>query len=158
MQCGKPPSLIFFSAAVLFSKVEEESLGAAFHEMGVGMKNVTFLTDRETGEFYGSAFATFDTPDDAAMAVACTGMKVLGRPVNIKFAEKPVKKQSVGAKALQMRELAPRPSGGTHKAFFGNLDYGIDVSEHVNMAAVDQPAECSLTFQRISTVSVCGCP
>lgn len=115
---------------MLLSQVEEESLGAAFHEMGVGMKNVTFLTDRETGEFYGSAFATFETPDDAAMAVACTGMKVLGRPVNIKFAEKPVKKQSVGAKALQMRELAPRPSGGTHKAFFGNLDYGIDVSEH----------------------------
>ena len=61
------------------------------------------------------------------MAVASTGMKVLGRPVNIKFAEKRVKNQSVATKNLQMREMAPRPAGGTHKAFFGNLDYNIDV-------------------------------
>ena len=79
------------------------------------------------GEFYGSSFATFESADDAAMAVACTGMKILGRPANIHFAEKRVKKQSVGAKSLQMRQMAPRPTGGTYKAFFGNLSYDIDV-------------------------------
>ncbi len=71
---------------------------------------------------------TFETPDDAAMAVACTGMRVAGRPVNIKFAPRQLKKQANNNNPLMMREPTPRPEGGTNKAFFGNLDYSINVS------------------------------
>jgi RNA recognition motif-containing protein len=68
-------------------EIDEDSLFNAFAEQGITCKHVSFVNDRETGQFYGTSFVTFDTAEDAAWAVACSNAKmpVLGRAVKVEF-------------------------------------------------------------------------
>lgn len=50
-----------------------------------GITHIQWLSDRVTGNFYGSAFVEMATPEDASNAVAKDGMRVLGRPIKVKF-------------------------------------------------------------------------
>jgi len=107
--------------------VDQQSLFAAFKELGINANHVMWVTDKLSGNFYGTAFVTFATPLDAATAVGATaaGLKILGRPARIEFSahkkgHAPVKK------TMPKRETSQRPDGGTYKAFFGNLSYAID--------------------------------
>ena len=51
----------------------------AFKEKGSNIIDVFFLTDKETGDFYGSSFVEFESPEQASSA-EYAGMPILGRP------------------------------------------------------------------------------
>lgn len=105
-------------------KIDEDGLKNAFKEKGMTIVDIFFLTDKETGDFYGSSFCEFASPDEAAKAVAHAGMPILGRPVKVDFA-KP-RTGGGGKKKFEARPPSERPEGGTDTAFFGNLSFDID--------------------------------
>ena len=47
--------------------------------------HIQWLTDRNTGKFYGSAFIEVQRPDDAGSVVALDGMVVFGRRITVKY-------------------------------------------------------------------------
>ncbi len=49
------------------------------------MTHIQWLTDRNTGMFYGSAFIEVKTAEDAGSVLALDGMMVLGRRIKIKY-------------------------------------------------------------------------
>jgi nucleolin len=136
-------------------EIDEDSLFNAFAEQGITCKHVSFVNDRETGQFYGTSFVTFDTAQDAAWAVACSNAKmpVLGRAVKVEFCphrhdrKDKIEAGRAGSMAAQLRagKGAPegepadgqrkrsdvarppsaRPEGGTKTCFFGNLAFEI---------------------------------
>ena len=50
-----------------------------------GITHIVWRTDRKSGQFFGQAWVEMATPDEAAIAVAMNGMKVLGRPLYVSF-------------------------------------------------------------------------
>jgi hypothetical protein len=50
-----------------------------------GITHIVWRTDRQTGDFLGSGWVEFSTPEDAARAVAQDGIRLFGRPVKIAF-------------------------------------------------------------------------
>lgn len=106
-------------------KIDEDGLKNAFKEKGLNIIDIFFLTDKETGDFYGSSFCEFASPDEAAKAVSYAGLPILGRPVKIDFA----KPRANGGGSKPKRDARPpseRPEGGTDTVFFGNLSFDID--------------------------------
>ena len=108
------------------------------------LKNIThikWITDKETGKFYGSAFVEFGTPLSAASAVAKSGEQLLGRPVKVNYAPArvgdlwpPAKKVISGNQGMTtggqaggkgVRAMSAKPDHCT-KLFIGNLSYDID--------------------------------
>jgi len=107
-------------------KIDEDGLKNAFKEKGMDIIDVFFLTDKETGDFYGSSFCEFASPDQAAKAVSYAGMPILGRAVKVDFA-KPRNSSAGGAKKkFEARPPSERPAEGTDTCFFGNLSFDID--------------------------------
>ena len=51
-------------------KIDEEKVKRAFEELELGVVHVFWVTDKTTGQFYGSSFLTFESPEHAAWAVA----------------------------------------------------------------------------------------
>jgi len=47
--------------------------------------HIQWLTDRNTGKFYGSAFIEVSTAEDAGSVLALDGMFVLGRRIKVKY-------------------------------------------------------------------------
>jgi hypothetical protein len=47
--------------------------------------HIQWLTDRNTGKFYGSAFIEVKAAEDAGSALALDGMVVLGRKIRVKY-------------------------------------------------------------------------
>lgn len=47
--------------------------------------HIQWLTDRNTGKFYGSAFIEVKTAEDAGSVLALDGMAVLGRKIKVKY-------------------------------------------------------------------------
>lgn len=94
-----------------------------------------WITDKETGKFYGSAFCEMDTSTSAAAAVAKAGSQLMGRPIKINFAPAregdiwpPVKKVVSGggqAGGSGVKAMSEMPEGCV-KLFIGNLSYDID--------------------------------
>ena len=92
---------------------------------------IKYITDKESGKFYGSAFV--DVGGDAAAAaaaVARNGDSVGGRPMKVAYAPPrpgdvwpPVAGDSNARKGTTPRERTPRPEGGSHKLFIGNVAY-----------------------------------
>lgn len=105
--------------------------------------HIKWITDKETGKFYGSAFVEMKDAASAGQAVSeRSGKTLLKRPITINFAparpgdkwppEKRVvsgntstttKKQQAGGSGLQA--MSARPDNCT-KLFCGNLSYDID--------------------------------
>lgn len=50
-----------------------------------GITHIVWRSDRMSGQFFGQAWVEMATPEEAAVAVAMSGMKVLGRPLYISF-------------------------------------------------------------------------
>jgi nucleolin len=114
-----------------------------------GMTHVKWITDKETGKFYGSAFVEMGTSADSAAAVSKAGQSLLGRPIKINFApalpgdkwppEKKVVtggstdaitnvKEKSGSRAAGgsgMKAMSVKPENCV-KLFIGNLSYEID--------------------------------
>jgi RNA recognition motif-containing protein len=109
--------------------------------------HIKWITDKETGKFYGSAFIEMDTSESASQAVAMAGQSLMGRPIKINFAPAlpgdmwppPTKTITGGvgegghgggskkgqAGGVGLKAMSEKPENCT-KLFIGNLSYDID--------------------------------
>jgi RNA recognition motif-containing protein len=110
--------------------------------------HIKWITDKETGKFYGSAFIEMDTSESASQAVAKAGQSLMGRPIKINFAPAlpgdmwppPTKTVTGGgtgvgghsstakkgqAGGVGLKAMSEKPENCT-KLFIGNLSYDID--------------------------------
>mmetsp|Transcript_11382 Transcript_11382/g.12924 ORF Transcript_11382/g.12924 Transcript_11382/m.12924 type:complete len:454 (-) Transcript_11382:1127-2488(-) len=109
-------------------KIDKETLIKAFAEIGLTAEHIFWVTDKQSGDFYGTSFVTFKDAHDAAMAVAYSddGLTILKRPVKIQLSAHKSGIKTIPNRKQPVRETSPRPEGGTTTAFFGNLSYNID--------------------------------
>lgn len=102
-----------------------------------GLTHIKWITDKETGKFYGSAFCEMDTSKTAAAAVRKTGSQLMNRPVKINYAPaRPGDQWPPSEKITKGGSSSTRPAGGSGmrsvkpdqccKLFLGNLSYEID--------------------------------
>eukprot|EP00611_Tribonema_gayanum_P027665 TRINITY_DN690_c0_g2_i3.p1 TRINITY_DN690_c0_g2~~TRINITY_DN690_c0_g2_i3.p1 ORF type:complete len:429 (-),score=124.25 TRINITY_DN690_c0_g2_i3:505-1791(-) len=59
---------------------------AVLKEALPGVTHIKWITDKESGKFYGSSFVEMRNPAAAGRAVAMDGQKLLGRPLKINYA------------------------------------------------------------------------
>jgi len=106
--------------------IDDDQAKEYFKDCG-NINDIYWLTDKETGKFFGSGFITFDTPEGAAAAVGKAGEELLGRPLKIEFAKpKPggdTPRQP--KKKYEEKPIGPKPEGCL-TVFAGNLSYDID--------------------------------
>mmetsp|Transcript_40847 Transcript_40847/g.85015 ORF Transcript_40847/g.85015 Transcript_40847/m.85015 type:complete len:322 (+) Transcript_40847:78-1043(+) len=107
-----------------------------------GVTHIKWITDKETGKFYGSAFVEMETSSHAADAVAKAGSQLMGRQIKINFA--PARPGDVWPPPNNKRTTTGGAEGGggqaggsgvkamsakpddCRKLFIGNLSYEID--------------------------------
>ena len=131
---GNPSGVTRLFLGNLPFAVDEASLGAFFPGE---LTHIKWITDKETGKFYGSAFVEIDSSQSAADAVAMAGEKLMGRPIKINFApardgdvwppEKKVVSGGGGGQAggKGVKAMSAKPKN-CMKLFIGNLSYDID--------------------------------
>lgn len=129
---GNPQGVTRLFLGNLPFAVDEGSLGAF---LPGEITHIKWITDKETGKFYGSAFLEMDNSISAASAVAMAGEKLMGRPIKINFAPAregdvwpPVKKVVSGggqAGGSGVKAMSAKPEN-CMKLFIGNLSYDID--------------------------------
>ncbi|CAB9528259.1 Splicing factor 3B subunit 4 [Seminavis robusta] len=136
--------------------------------------HIKWITDKETGKFYGSAFIEMDTPSAAAKAVEqTTGSKLMGRPVKINFAPArpgdvwpPANKVISGngnAKGGQaggsgVQAMGAKPDNCV-KLFIGNLSYDIDddaITKFFDNAGAEVKAVRWLSHKETGDFKGCG--
>jgi len=118
-------------------KIDDDAIKAFFADVGE-LVDIHWVTDRETGKFYGTGFIAFNTVDEAKAAVAKSGQEVLGRPIRIDFAQQRGDRAATPRAGGQgqgrqgdnkaprtPRETTPKPDGCT-TVFLGNLAFAID--------------------------------
>ena len=96
---------------------------------------IKWITDKETGEFYGSSFIEMKDAQAAAAAVMQDKSKFMGRPLKIYYCPPkpgdtwPPKEGAASKKPpipiSASKEKTPKPEG-CRKLFAGNLSYDID--------------------------------
>lgn len=74
-------------------KIEEQGLIDFFADCG-SVTSIDWMTDKETGKFYGTAFVEFESAVSAQEALKLNGQDLLGRPVKVEFSRP--KKESTG--------------------------------------------------------------
>lgn len=129
---GNPQGITRLFLGNLPFSVDEASLGAFLPGT---VTHIKWITDKETGKFYGSAFIEMDNSKSAAEAVAMAGSKLIGRPIKINFAPAregdvwppPKKVVSGGGQAggSGIKAMSAKPENCL-KLFIGNLSYDID--------------------------------
>jgi nucleolin len=129
---GNPQGVTRLFLGNLPFSVDESSLGAFLP--GV-VTHIKWITDKETGKFYGSAFIEMDTSKSSAEAVAMAGTDLIGRPIKINFApsregeiwppEKKVVSGGGQAGGSGVKAMSAKPENCL-KLFIGNLSYEID--------------------------------
>ena len=128
---GNPSAITRLFVGNLPFSVDETSLNDFLEK---GMTHVKWITDQETGRFYGSAFVEMNSCESAATAVAKTGQELMGRPIKVNYAPArpgdiwpPKSGQHQGAQAggKGIKALGAKPDG-CYKLFIGNLSYEID--------------------------------
>lgn len=99
--------------------------------------HIKWITDKETGKFYGSSFVEMKTAHDGAIAVTQkNGNKLMGRPIKINYAPAregdvwpPKSKEITGnggqAGGAGVKAMSEKPEGCV-KLFMGNLSFDID--------------------------------
>jgi len=110
--------------------IDEAALFEAFEAENIRASQVAWVTDRQSGNFYGSSFVVFSTSEDAAWAVAFSqsNWEIQGRPIRIEFCpHRGTRSRPSKAQARLQAPISTRPDGGTNTAFFGNLPFDIDV-------------------------------
>jgi len=116
--------------------IDDEKIKEFFKEVGE-LTDIFWLTDRDSGDFKGCGFLTFDSTDAADKACEeYAGKDLMGRSIKIDWAED---RRSGGARkgggkipAWVNNPLSPRPDN-CYTVFCGNLDFNIkeeDVKEH----------------------------
>ena len=110
--------------------IEDDAVREFFKDCGP-ITDIHWLTDKESGQFYGSGFIEFGTPEEAKAALAKAGEDLMGRPLKIDLA-KPRAPRADGSaaggfkkKPFEVKPLGPKPDG-CNTVFMGNLSYQID--------------------------------
>ena len=109
---------------------------ASFREfMSPGeVTHIKWITDKETGKFYGSSFIEMKAPKDAATALSKNGATLIGRAIKINYAPAregdvwpPVNSIITGGQAggSGIKSMSEKPEG-CMKLFVGNLSFDID--------------------------------
>mmetsp|Transcript_15364 Transcript_15364/g.21402 ORF Transcript_15364/g.21402 Transcript_15364/m.21402 type:complete len:350 (-) Transcript_15364:196-1245(-) len=129
---GNPQGVTRLFLGNLPFAVDEAGLGAFLPK---DVTHIKWITDKETGKFYGSAFCEMDNSRNAAKAVAMAGSQLMGRPVKINFAparegdawppEKKVVSGGGQAGGTGVKAMSEKPENCV-KLFIGNLSYDID--------------------------------
>jgi len=100
--------------------------------------HIKWITDKESGRFYGSAFIEMRNSIDAAHAVGISGSELLGRPIKLNYAparegdqwppaSKVITGGPTGGQAgtgKGVKTMSAKPENCT-KLFIGNLSYDI---------------------------------
>jgi len=134
---GNPQGVTRLFLGNLPFSVDESSLNAF---LPGEVTHIKWITDKESGKFYGSAFIEMDNSASAADAVAMAGSKLIGRPIKINLAPArdgdtwpPVKKVISGGRSggggqaggTGVKAMSAKPDNCL-KLFIGNLSYDID--------------------------------
>jgi len=111
-------------------EIDDDKIKAAFADIGGEIKDIYWLTDRETGKFRGAGFITFDSLETSAKAVAKSGTDVLGRAINVEYATPRAGGAGPQARGPKKGGHEVRPPGekppGCTGVFIGNLAFDID--------------------------------
>jgi len=100
------------------------------------MTHVKWITDKETGRFYGSAFVEMRSSSEAAKAVTLNGSLLTGRPLKITYAPArpgdvwpPTTSSSKNASSKEssdsQKKMSEKPAD-CKRLFVGNVSFDID--------------------------------
>ena len=84
----KPEGCVTCFAGNLSWEIDDDACRAFFEGCGP-IERIKWLTDRETGEFKGCGFITFETEAALDKAVALRGEELLGRAIKLDYADPP---------------------------------------------------------------------
>uniref|UniRef100_A0A7S4VRX9 RRM domain-containing protein n=1 Tax=Ditylum brightwellii TaxID=49249 RepID=A0A7S4VRX9_9STRA len=133
---GNPSGITRLFLGNLPFSVDEDSLETFLQP--AALTHIKWITDKETGKFYGSAFVEMRNSKDAAIVVVDkNGTNLMDRPIKANYApSRPGdvwppkskvwtagKQRSAGGSGV--KAMSPKPEGCT-KLFIGNLSYDID--------------------------------
>lgn len=110
-------------------KITEAKLSSFFADCGE-IVNIQWVTDKTTGNFYGTAFVEFATSDAAQKATSKNGKKCMERPIVVK--QQGHRVEPTAAAANDRKKMPPAPKWtdkpeGCNTLFMGNLSF--EVSE-----------------------------
>jgi len=115
--------------------IDDEKVKEFVKDIGE-LTDIFWLTDRESGDFKGCGFLTFESNEKADQAVEQkAGKDLLGRPLKIDWAEQRKgggKKKGGRVPDWVNNPLSERPDN-CYSVFLGNLDFNItedDVKKH----------------------------
>ena len=131
---GNPTGVTRLFIGNLPFAVDDASL-RSFLEPAGEATHIKWITDKETGRFYGSAFIEMADSRGAAAALSeCNGTEMMGRPIKLNFASAregdiwPPKSNVVTggqAQSKGVKSMSEKPEDCC-KLFLGNLSYEID--------------------------------
>lgn len=104
-------------------RVDDDIIKNNFEKYGE-IKSIEWVTDKNTGKFYGSGFVEFDTAEAADKALVMNGEQILGRAMKVG----PAKAKTYNVAKGPPREIKPvgkKPKDCT-TLFLGNLSFDID--------------------------------
>jgi len=114
-------------------EIDDDKVKAALGQYGT-IESIHWVTDRETGKFYGTGFVEFSTAAEANAALAADGVEIAGRSTRIQIA----KPRGDGASGAGEKKpaRAPRPTqalsekpAGCNTVFVGGLPFTIDEAQ-----------------------------
>jgi len=114
--------------------IDDEKVKEFFKDIGE-LTDIFWLTDRESGDFKGCGFITFESNEKADQAVEQkAGKELAGRPLKIDWAEQRGGGKKKGGRVPDWvnNPLSARPDN-CYSVFLGNLDFNItedDVKKH----------------------------
>jgi nucleolin len=108
-------------------KITETKIQSFFADCGE-ISNIQWVTDKTTGNFYGTAFIEFDSLDAAQKALSKNGKKCMERPIKINFCGH--RQEANANPESQQRKMPPAPKWSDHPEgcktlFMGNLSFEI---------------------------------
>uniref|UniRef100_A0A7R9X0G7 RRM domain-containing protein n=1 Tax=Craspedostauros australis TaxID=1486917 RepID=A0A7R9X0G7_9STRA len=165
---GNPQAVTRLFIGNLPFAVDESSLGSFLPGT---VTHIKWITDKETGRFYGSAFVEMETTKNAADAVAAAGSELMGRPIKINFAPAregdawPPPKAVVSGNSATTRQaggsgksaMSPKPDDCV-KLFVGNISFDLDDEQLRNFfQAVDAEPKAIRWLHHKDTGDFKGC-
>ena len=100
-------------------RIDEDELCKFFRNCGK-VENIHWVTDKTTGQFYGSGFVRFQKFESVAEALKLNGQDLMGRPIKISSAAKPANAKTPVSTPLKVPPIRARP-GGCTTIFIGGL-------------------------------------
>lgn len=105
--------------------VDDDAIREFFKDCGE-LTDIFWLKDRDTGNFKGCGFVTFENKESACKAIELNGTEFMGRELRLDFAKpRPGGDRKTPRKGRESRPLSEKPEG-CNTVFCGNLSFDID--------------------------------